>query len=950
MAQVRDLLRQRNPPRAYPNETEDQWIARRAGLIKDRAVAESMGIRIVRVDTSRDEPPPPDSNAEEPGFFGVYIRGRLTPATEEMEWDNPGSPGLPVQVHVYYKWIPVDPLLRPIVPNGIMINGQAEMVNEGTYQWAKREPSATVDPLTQTVLPPTSTPTGGPVGPTTPTATPTPTGTPTPSPTPTPQAPYILLAPEQETWTEAGLVQGRIEIHNHFPEGTYDLFWRDNCGQRTHLGLTMTTTGGSDITDMPPPSSVRRGFRYLCRPLVPGRTYRGTLSTSLASTAVSIYVPVRPTDLTIDRIVVPEGISAGQAITVGVVISSAGRGVVSDTFDIDLYVNPSHTPILKGQPGQTTAGGSSPKQWYTERLPPGSSAELSYVILPPTAGDYELWAQVDTSDQVSELDEENNIFGPIEFSLLCSEQCDDFDRGALDSKWSLSPIGTRGGSASHAVTGAGALQLTGTGHDVQRADDGRSFMLQQGRHSGDWEMTVQVLDYPRSPQGAKAGLMVRESLSAGERYAAISVARYNGGPALQVLIRDRDQAQPTSPCRTTPIPGYLFDRDAGNGEGVYLRIAREGQTFTLASSLDGTSWHTESCMQHQFTGQNVADSVLPGIWFAPSSASLSRRAEYDRFRLCPLGSSTPPPVRPKPPLLTECGNVLLNSDLESWDNLIPWRVGDIPRAVQSSTVYSSDSDGQLVDGHSLQIQLDNACPGRACHAWAYQEFVVPTFISSTQPVAVEMRASLYSLVPPPSSGLTGRVEDKLWLVLKDTTGTDLTQPIVIVDGGQPARNVFRPFARNMVPLFAGSDVLDHVGETLRFRLYANNTDGQGSSRFHLDQIRCDVCTTVLPPEPEPDRVHRLGGRVLVILEGRPTRMPGIDVWAIQLPDGTTPPDELGVWTTYSIQDSTYNLYNLNPGRYRIYAEVWVSGNLYSAATTIQVEAGTTVIDVNLNLL
>ena len=97
-------------------------------------------------------------------------------------------------------------------------------------------------------------------------------------------------------------------------------------------------------------------------------------------------------------------------------------------------------------------------------------------------------------------------------------------------------------------------------------------------------------------------------------------------------------------------------------------------------------------------------------------------------------------------------------------------------------------------------------------------------------------------------------------------------------------------------------------------------------------------------------VYRLGGRVLVILEGRPTRLPGVDVWAIQLPDGTTPPEELGVWTTYSIHNSTYNLFNLNPGRYRIYAEVWVSGNLYSASTTIRVEAGATILDVNLNLL
>jgi hypothetical protein len=246
--------------------------------------------------------------------------------------------------------------------------------------------------------------------------------------------------------------------------------------------------------------------------------------------------------------------------------------------------------------------------------------------------------------------------------------------------------------------------------------------------------------------------------------------------------------------------------------------------------------------------------------------------------------------------------------------------------------------------------LDDACPGSTCQAWAAQEFIVPTFISSTQPVAVEMQASLYSLVPGAGPGGAGRIEDKLYLTIRDGTGADLTQPIIVVDGGQPDRDLFHLFDRDLVPLFDGTDVLDHVGQNLRFHLYADNDDEQGDSRFYLDQIRCDVCTTIIPPDPEPGRVYRVGGRLLVVLEGRPTQMPGIDVWAIQLPDGTTPPEDLGVWTTTSIQGSTYNLFNLNPGRYRIYAEVWVSGNLYSAATTIQVEAGDTVIDVNLNLL
>lgn len=588
--QVRELLRGGRPDVRHPDELADDgkdlWIARRVDLIKNRAIEQSMGIRILNVETDLDAPP--ENHEKEPGYFGVYVEGRPDNNTPDFAWEDPGGRGLPVRVHVYYKWEPLDPLLKAIVPDGIMLNGKAEMINEG-IQWADwtatpapAEPSKTVVVNTPTPFA-TSTPTLTP----TPTSTPTTTPTPTPTLTPTPADAYILLAPTKEAWREAELVRGRVEIHNHFPDGTYDVFWEDNCGNKTFLGFTMTTTGGTDMAELPPPSQVKRGFRYLCPPVTPGETYKATLSTILAETEVSIFVPVRQPDLTIDQIALPDKIAAGQAITVGVVISSVGQGVVSDTFDVDLYVNPRHTPVLPGQPGQTTAEGSSPKQWYSEPLPRGTSDELSYVILPSKPGDYELWAQVDTSDRVFELDEENNIYGPLAITLFCSDKCDDFDPGPLDAKWTLSPIGAGGGSASHTVTQNGVLQIGGTGADVQRADDGKSFMLHQGATSDDWEMTVKVLDYPRGPEGAKAGLMARASVTAGARYAAIAVVDHNDRPSLQVLVRDRAMTEPTSPCGITPIPGHLFDGIPSNGEGVYLRIARTGSTFVMGTSLDG---------------------------------------------------------------------------------------------------------------------------------------------------------------------------------------------------------------------------------------------------------------------------------------------------------------------------------------------------------------------------
>jgi hypothetical protein len=72
----------------------------------------------------------------------------------------------------------------------------------------------------------------------------------------------------------------------------------------------------------------------------------------------------------------------------------------------------------------------------------------------------------------------------------------------------------------------------------------------------------------------------------------------------------------------------------------------------------------------------------------------------------------------------------------------------------------------------------------------------------------------------------------------------------------------------------------------------------------------------------------------VLVEGFAQPMQGVDVWAIQRPDGVTAPENLGYYTTYSIHDSTYNFFNLNPGTYDIYAQVWVSGVLYTASKTV----------------
>jgi hypothetical protein len=932
----------------FGSETEAQWHMRRIGYIKERALQQAVGVSYTISKT--DEIGYLGTLSRTVGFLGVRV-GRTVIESDDTRrdcgdyldaegicWDQQGFPDQPVLVRVDYRWRPIDPLLSGAWPNGVPLRGQAEMVNEGT-QWSRLAPTREVPPTPTGYQP---TPTNTPVG--TPTTTPTPTVTPTftPTPTPTPSEPYLVLSPKKKVWPEYLMPTGLVELYNHLPDGQYDISWTDNCGKKTDLGIPVYTFFGSASANMPLPGQVGPDFQYVCRPVELGQVYTGTLSTSLASLDVAVLVPDRTPDLVVERIVVPEPIVGGETITIGVVISNTGLGVVSDTFDVDIYVNPSREPVLKGQPGQGTSGGSSPKQWYTEVVSPGMRATLNYVIAVPSTGRLNIWAQVDTSDIVSELDEDNNILGPLEFSLPCSDQSDDFDRGYLDPKWTLSPVGARAGSGNAQVL-EDFVRIEGTGAGVWSADDGGSWLLHQGAYSGNYAMTVRVLDYPR---GGKAGLTVRESLATGERYVAIAVIEDGGGPYLQSIVRTQDSALPTGPCGNSPIPSYLFDGSEANGEGVWLRIVRENQTLRMYSSLDGKSWHTEECKQHEFSEPALDDLTLPGIWLAPHDEASARHADYDDFELCSLGSAEPPPVRPKPPLLKECGNVLLNSDFEPAGSLLPWVVGQEPAAVVSDARYSSDRDGRLVEGYSMLLKADDDCGG-PCHPWASQQFVVPAFVSTTEAVTIEMVASLYYLVPPQRPGTTGRAEDQLQLSIKDMSGATLDTPVAIANGATPGRGTFYPFNSDLAYLF---DPQRHAGEHFQFRLEVPNPSGQGDSWFHVDQVRLDVCTTTQPPPPESGKVYQVSGRVLVILDGRPTPMAGIDVWAAQLPDGVTPPQELDFRTTQSIQDSSYRFYNLNPGRYRIYAEVWVSGNLYSASTTVEVKVGDVRTDVNLNLL
>jgi hypothetical protein len=535
------------------------------------------------------------------------------PSFDEAElMDHPGLQGLPVRVRIYYRWAPLDPLLQAILPNGILISGEAVMINEGVQTSVGAVAPPTFAPPA-TLDAPTGVPTmvGG-----TPTFTPTPTWTPTPTvapPTPTPTGAYIVLLNDADEeispWPWTALPDARAQLRQHNP-GDYTLYWTDNCGVRTSLGLpavNVPALGATPVVELPD------GFSYLsdgCGGIREDETYACEISScppsgTCASSNVDVYVPITRPDLVVRRFLhegVPiteaSNVPSGQPIIIEVEIRNDGDRVVTGTFDVDIYVDPPDpSQVLKQLPGMGTSDGSSPKQWHAGPLAPGDTARLSYVITFYTGDEHILMAQVDTSDMIEEGDEENNISAPVSVIAECSDRCDDFNNEARSpAEWQLSLI--EGSGAGTTTMLDASLQIEGTA----------MYLYHQGWWDGGFRMTVKVNDYPRLVDDSRAGLMAIESLDPAARYVAVAVVSVGGSPHLGVYARETTGAVPTTLCGgPSAIPSF--------GEGIWVRLVRDGDLFTVHVSTDGDSFSSVDCAETTLPG--FADPAVPGILMAP---------------------------------------------------------------------------------------------------------------------------------------------------------------------------------------------------------------------------------------------------------------------------------------------------------------------------------------------
>jgi endonuclease/exonuclease/phosphatase family metal-dependent hydrolase/regulation of enolase protein 1 (concanavalin A-like superfamily) len=142
----------------------------------------------------------------------------------------------------------------------------------------------------------------------------------------------------------------------------------------------------------------------------------------------------------------------------------------------------------------------------------------------------------------------------------------------LPSGWASSDIGAVGpwGSAGHT---SGRYTLSGAGADIWDGADGFHFAYRT--LSGDGEIVARVESLEHVHHWSKAGVMMRDTLSANSRHAFMLVS-----PARGVAFQ-----------RRTATGGDSTHTDGGSGTAPqYVRLTRSGNTIHAYRSSNGSSW------------------------------------------------------------------------------------------------------------------------------------------------------------------------------------------------------------------------------------------------------------------------------------------------------------------------------------------------------------------------
>ena len=158
----------------------------------------------------------------------------------------------------------------------------------------------------------------------------------------------------------------------------------------------------------------------------------------------------------------------------------------------------------------------------------------------------------------------------------------------LPSPWQTTDFGTNVEGESYFKDGK--FHLKSYGWDIWNNVDNGMFVYQP--LTGDGEIVARVYDQDAFTEWAKAGVMIRESITDNSKHAFMSITPFQG-PAFQYRVQDNNSS---------------FNSNTWNQRSAkWVKLVREGNTFTGYYSTNGSNW-----VQQSSATINMGQSVFIG--------------------------------------------------------------------------------------------------------------------------------------------------------------------------------------------------------------------------------------------------------------------------------------------------------------------------------------------------
>jgi regulation of enolase protein 1 (concanavalin A-like superfamily) len=198
---------------------------------------------------------------------------------------------------------------------------------------------------------------------------------------------------------------------------------------------------------------------------------------------------------------------------------------------------------------------------------------------------------------------------------------------SLPSPWTTQDVGSTG-LAGNASYSNGTFTVAGAGADIWGNTDAFRYVSQPT--SGDVQIVARVTAIQNTNQWAKAGVMLRQSLTATSPHIILDVTP---GGTVEFMTRASDGA-------ATNLITY-----GSQAAPAWLRLVRSGSTVTASVSADGTTWTTLGS-----TTTTIPTSANVGLIVTSHDVNTLNTSTFDNVAV--TTPSAPPPPPPPPPTAT----------------------------------------------------------------------------------------------------------------------------------------------------------------------------------------------------------------------------------------------------------------------------------------------------------